>query len=458
MVFAVVLLVFAAFAIAITIRPINIIALGISVYVFEQWAQGNSAYFAVHSTFINLAFGALALYSLICVVLRGRNPVAPLTPTMWAVMALFGLAAVSCMWSLDRSLSFFLFKYHLPYIVTFVGIVPLILQDRDDLRHAFMMTLGFGTLVGLMVLVGTHLHAWGRTVQVAEGAAVMHRSGRVITRLAPLAVAEFGGQLLIIAMLMNFRGVARIWQFLRWAIVPLGLILIYRSGSRGQLIAALLAIVMFLTFSRGTKQITGWIAASVSTLLIIGATAWTFLGYASGNARWDIDKMQTQFTSTRLQFSVKLLDYWVDSSPINWIFGLGSSSSYDNRILGGYCHVTVVEVLAELGFVGLIVLVTYGALVGRDIIRLYVMTKNSDVDRGVAVVISALFTFAVILSFKQGSLLTNTFLFSSGLMISRHAAIMEVALRREHAREIGQKWRAYYAQLHQAYGHASPQA
>jgi hypothetical protein len=458
MVYAIVLLVFVGFAIAITMRPINIIALAMSVYVFEQWAQANSPFFATHASLVNYAFGVLSLYALACVALRGRNPLTPATSAMWVYLALICYATVSCLWALDRGLSFFLWKYHIPYVITFVGIVPLTIQDRDDLRHAFTMSLAFGTVVGVMLLAGTQVHAWGRTVEVTHGAAVVDpRTGKSMTRLAPLAVGDLGGQLAIIAMLMNYRGLARVWQYLRWAIVPLALAMIYRSGSRGQLIATILAVVMFLAFSRGTKQITGWIAAGVSTLLILGASVWAFLGYAANSGRWDLDKMQAQFTSTRLEYSFKLLDYWVNSTPVNWLFGLGSSSSYDPRIIGAYCHITVVEVLAELGFVGLLMFSAWGFLVGRDILRLYIMTQKSDVDRGVAVVISALFVYAVILSFKQGSFLTNTFLFSSGLMLCRHAAIMQVALRRESALERQQRWQAYYARLHKLYGQPSPQ-
>ena len=136
----------------------------------------------------------------------------------------------------------------------------------------------FGTIVMLLLLTGTHIHAWGRTIEVAGGAGVVDRVGELRTRLAPLAVAELGGQMLIIAVLMNFRGLGRIWQQLRWVIVVLALAIIYRSGSRGQLIAAMMSIVMFIIFSRGTKKAFGWVAAAVSTFLILGVAAWSFLG------------------------------------------------------------------------------------------------------------------------------------------------------------------------------------
>jgi hypothetical protein len=306
-------------------------------------------------------------------------------------------------------------------------------------------------------LADTQIHAYGRTIEVAQGTAVRDRVGELRTRLAPLAVAELAGQLSIIAVLMNFRGVGRVWQYLRWAVVILALALIYRSGSRGQLIAALLSIMMFVTFSRGTQRVFGWIAAAVSTVMVLGMSAWSFLSYADQGGRWDLTNMETNFATTRLEYCAILLRYWSESSPMNWLFGLGSSASYDTRILGRYCHVTVVEVLAELGFVGIVLLVAYMFLVGRDLLRLYRLTKDSDVDRGVTVALAALFTYALILSFKQGSFLTNTYMFSFGLMISRQAAVIRVAHQKEHVRALQRRWSAYYGQLRQAYGQASPQ-
>jgi hypothetical protein len=455
MVFAIVLLVFAGFVLAITVRPANIIAVAIAVYAFEQWAQANSSFFTTNASYVNLGFGILCLYAMLCVVMRGRNPLNPLTGAMWTWMAMFGLAAISCLWSLDRDLSLFLFRYNLPYVVTFVGMVPLVIQDRDDLQQALMTTLIFGSIVMVLLLLGTQIHAYGRTIEIAPGTGVRDRVGQLRTRLAPLAIAELAGHLAIIAVLMNFRGVGRIWQYLRWFVVVLALALIYRSGSRGQLIAALIAILAFITFSRGTKRVFGWVAASVSAMMVLGMTTWSFFSYADQGGRWDLSKMETNFAHTRLEYSAILLKYWAESSPMHWVFGLGSSASYDNRILGRYCHVTVVEVLAELGFVGFILLIAFSVLVGRDMLRLYRATRDSDVDRGVSVALMAIFLYGVILSFKQGSFLTNTYAFSFGLMISRQAAVMRTAQQREQMRALRERWAAYYARFGQAYGQTS---
>ena len=114
--------------------------------------------------------------------------------------------------------------------------------------------------------------------------------------------------------------------------------------------------------------------------------------------------------------------------------------------------------LAELGFVGITLLALFALLVGRDIVRLYRLTVDSDVDRGSTVALCGLFLYAIILSFKQGSFLTNTNLFCFGLLISRQAAIMRVAVQRDQARDMRRRWAAYYARLSQSYGQTSPQS
>ena len=201
MVFAAVILIFVGFAVALMWRPATIIALGFSIYAFEQWAQANSTFFGANASFINFGFGILTLWALANIVTRGTNPLNPTTNAFWLWLALFCYAGISCLWSLDRDLSMFLFKYHFPYMVTFAGLLPLVITRSDDVYKSFLATLIFGTGVMLLLLINTKVHAWGRTI---ETTGIVDRVGQTRTRLSPLAIAEFAGNMLIIAVLMNF--------------------------------------------------------------------------------------------------------------------------------------------------------------------------------------------------------------------------------------------------------------
>jgi hypothetical protein len=69
---------------------------------------------------------------------------------------------------------------------------------------------------------------------------------------------------------------------------------------------------------------------------------------------------------------------------------------------------------------------------------------------------TALFLFGVILSLKQGSFLMNTYVFMFGLMISRHAVVVQRASALERARQRQRWWSSYYHRLELGYAATSP--
>lgn len=135
--------------------------------------------------------------------------------------------------------------------------------------------------------------------------------------------------------------------------------------------------------------------------------------------------MQASYAATRLEMCSRLFDAWIDSSPLQLIFGLGSAASYDPEINGIYPHVQVVELLCELGIVGLF----FGLLIGcftflaaRTCLRL---TSGDPVLRSVAVGFISLVLLSFVLSFKQGSLLTNYALFYDVIIVGRFAQVLQ---------------------------------
>lgn len=448
MVFLIVMLTFVVFAVAIMWRPATVMAFAVCVYPFEQWAQANVSYFAQNSAVINYGLGLLTLFALACVVMRGKNPLNPTTSAMWVWLVLYIYAGISCLWAIDRETSLFLYRYHAPYIITFVALLPLVIQKPDDVRTGLIATLAFGSFVMLLLMFDTGIHAWGRTIEVEHGTGVVDRTGQSRTRLAPLSVAETAGQLVIIATLMNFVGLNRVWQFARWGIVFLALALIYRSGSRGQFIAAALSVMVFIVPSRGLFRMKGIATALISVIVLLGVSVYAFTSFADTSGRWSLDRMSETMQATRFDYCVTLLSYWSESSPVNWLFGLGSSASYDNRILGFYCHVVPVEVLAELGVIGFSLLLAFILLVCRDGFRLYKSTKKSDVDRGTAIALCGLFLFQFILMFKERSFLSHTFTLGCGLMICRYCAVVSAFKKREQSLAM-KRWLWRQTQLRQ---------
>ena len=61
------------------------------------------------------------------------------------------------------------------------------------MRFALKLTLFFGVFVMLLLLFGTQIHAWGRTIEVEEGLGVVDRVGRQKTRSGAAGGGRHGG-------------------------------------------------------------------------------------------------------------------------------------------------------------------------------------------------------------------------------------------------------------------------
>ena len=114
-----------------------------------------------------------------------------------------------------------------------------------------------------------------------------------------------------------------------------------------------------------------------------------------------------------------VLREWASGSPFTWIFGLGSSASFSDTLLGGYPHLVAAEALAELGVIGFSLLMTIWVLTAKNLWKLGRRLAEFPEERGLVAVLGALFLFELVLTFKQGSLLGNYFSFGFAMMIGR---------------------------------------
>lgn len=430
----IVLLIFAVLAVAICYRPAYVLALAFCVYGFEQWAQVSSPIFATHASLINFAFGGLSLLALVVVITKGKNPLDPIAIGQVVLALLFVYSAASCLWSIDSNVSTFLFKYHVPYIGVFVFLLPTIVSSSEDIRAGLISALALGTVTMLLLLLTTSTSETGRGIEVDHQSTVVRdRANQERAELAPLAVAEMAGTLAIIAVLLNYSGAGRVWAILRWGVVFLAMVLIVRSGSRGQLIA-LVVLPLFFGTSRGYGRAAN-VAVAVCLLGIgVFAALWVLSGANELIAgRFETAKMVSQFEESRVVMCSNLLEEWMASSPIRWLFGLGSSASFE--VIGVYPHVMVVEVLAELGFVGLAILLASLMMAGKSWLRLAYACEDDKLQRGVVAALGAILTYFLLLSFKQGMLLGHTTLFMSAMIISRYDAIVAREKSRETSRQ-----------------------
>lgn len=412
---------------AVVWRPSIAIATTICVYSFEQWAQANSSFFGQHGTFLNFFVGLINVAALASVIIRGHKPWNTIPLVTWVVMALYMLAGISCYWAPSAANSLSIFLDSLPYIITIAFMSPLLITDSKDAKIALAATCVIGGIVLVLLLFGTRVHAWGRTIEFDSGV-VSARTGKLMSRGNPLAIAATAGHVIIIATLLRLTGAVRIVSWLKWAIVGVGIILIYKSGSRGQLIALFAALGIFVGIRYQLSRFRGILAVTVASAVVVILSSIFYLNFAD-QERWSLEEMTTNFQSTRVEMCSEVLDEWLSAAPIFFLIGLGSSASFD--IIGNYPHVVPIEVLCELGFIGLFLLLSFYALVIRSVFRLWIALKNLPTERGTLAVLGALFVYEFLLTLKQGNLLHNSYIYMFAIAVCRYDLLVVHELKKQ---------------------------
>ena len=430
-------------------HPSVMVAAAICVFGFEQWAQVKMPFFVINAQLLNIYVGVLTLVGVGTVALRGHNPLDPFPRGVIMVYALYIYAYVSIVWSVNWQQSLVIMGAYGPYIASSVFLAPLLVYREDQYKKAFLLTVFMGTVIMFLLITGTKTHDWGRTIVLEHGVKVLDKGGELTDRLSPLAIAEMGGQIALIVLLMNFTGIEKIWSLARYVIVAAGLFLIIRSGSRGQLLAIFAVAVTFFGASR-SKSKAGHAVKTVVPLVLLGVLIFATFTALDAFRRWDVGKMTAEFQSTRFDMSVTLLGHWFTSSPARWIFGLGGAASWDASILGAYCHIQPVEVLAEFGVVGFALYVAIIVQVLRSWLNTVGMYKNDPSKRGIAVAIAALFAFSFILSLKQGSFIGTPMFGFTAIMLFRYESLALKHKAKEESQQAAY-WQWYQYQQQMAY-------
>lgn len=417
MLVALFLIAYIVLLVLVVLRPP--IALGPIVCMFgaEQFLFANVSFFRSNAAIVNYAVGVLVLAGLLSNTMRGGKIAFYWPPIGWLILLLHGYYAVSFFWSISPEWTISNLTFMAPYTLTISFSLPLLFRDLKDVRLGLMVTVFMALILSVLLLGTTQIHKFGRTIEFA-GEISGSRFSDFGGRGNPLAIADLGAALSLIAVLLRWPKGNKLWQWLKWLAVFTGSALVLRSGSRGQFVGMIVAVAAFYKFSRPKTNVqilvTGLISAVAFGLII--AFAMNQFAVDQGS-RFDVSTFGEAYSNTRVELCSTLLKEWIASSPLNWVFGLGAAASWG--IQGIYPHVVPVEVLCELGvlgFAGYIILIGFAS---TSLYRLGKMTKNSGIDRSTVAVMAALFVFNFLMSLKQGSFLFFYHMFFVAIMTAR---------------------------------------
>eukprot|EP00752_Nemacystus_decipiens_P013746 g12199.t1 len=308
------------------------------LFGFEQWLQTQQGIFLRYSFLSNVGLACLVVLGLVMAGLRQRLHLVEYPKVGYLVIALLAFSLLSYLWTPDRPA--FVTRWVLagPYLLTIVLMMPLLVRDWRDMQTALYATLVLGTLTLLLLAFD---------VEWTHRGVALDRDQKG----SALGVASLAGYVALIALLINFTGVARVWQFARWGVFLLGLYIAIRSGSRGQAIAMVFAAIVFLPMSRRFASLKGFFT-TVITVAVIGTIVAIAQSIWANKRRWDLSEMTDVYGETRIEMISTVLSNWFNAGPLNWVIGLGNSSSFAEDSIGRYPHVVLGEVLAEEGFIG----------------------------------------------------------------------------------------------------------
>ena len=404
--------------VAVILRPPAALAGIFCVFGLKQWAQGTMVFFVQHGAIPNLCIGLLLILGLTVKLLRGERVFSPYPGVGWSTLMLYAYAGLTLLWTLDQNKSVELLLQALPYIVTMVALAPLLISKREDLRPVALTLLVFGGLLAVLILVQAH---WFNRRIVMAGASFESDAAN------PLAMAQLGGYLMLASILLHFRSLRLFGWLLRLGLTGLGLMLIIKSGSRGQFLGLLAVLILFLPLRQRINDPVKFVGFLVSFLIVAGLALWLQSGFTTEVAtgqRWTSDKMVTDMAG-RFHNLGTLFSVWSIDSLGKLVFGLGNSASYAIRQMGIYPHFVPGEVLAEEGLPGILLYLSLVAGSLGNIRRAYALVRDKAEDRAAMALFGAILTYEFLLSLKQGSLISNTFFFGMVIVLGRIRRIYE---------------------------------
>ena len=396
-------------------KPVVAFAAVLCLYGLKQWSQNSSSFFASDRTLMNFAVALLVAVGLLRAWRKNLDP-GTVGSVWWLGVALYGYAFITLAWCPDLPDALTQWSLQIPYVLMIAVAAPLLIKTTDDMYLAANWTLWIGGGICVLALI---FGKWGLRGLLVNGDFLRSETN-------PLAIASLGGTLCVIAMVSMMAPMSWTKKTLLAAVALIGIAVILRSGSRGQLIAAVIGALAGMPMAAKKRSIGAWVTMVIVVFIVMQAGWWIWDQLGVDSARWS-GKRTSEDAEGRLLMATTLLSA-ASHDPVKLVIGLGNSSAF--HYVGFYPHIALLEIIAEEGIVGCAVYFSMLVLTVRNVIMLDRKARsvgNHDAGRVIAV-LAALFIFEWVLTFKQGTLLSSVYVVAYAAIISAlHKQLANVA-------------------------------
>ena len=402
-------------------NPAAAYAAVLCLFGIKQWGQSTTQMFSQHlPTFVNYVVGIIVL---ICAARQWKNDqgFSKRYGTVWVLIAcLYFYAYLSSLWAplpiMNSRIVVMQWIAWFPYVLTIAIFSPFLINKIDDVINFAKWTIYIG---GLTCALALFFGRWGYRGLLIEGIS----RADVWNETNPLAMATLGGTVAICGFLMSLHEEVRLRKYLFLLVIPIGVAVIIRSGSRGQLVSLFLALLIgipaLLKRSSGAGVRNLIIGLGVVVLLTDIIFTQGLIGgdYQVMASRWSLAET-TEAASGRIDMLKVLLDK-AGGNIFTVIAGIGNSGSF--ALFDIYTHIAPLEIFAEEGLIGFSIYVAILILTFINFRKL-MKASNNMLDRRLHQALSVLwilFLFEFFLSAKQGTLLSSIYVFAYAAMLDR---------------------------------------
>lgn len=402
-------------------RPAIGLAILGCIQVLDFWGQLSSPWLAENGKFTNLFMVGVIAVGLLRAQQFTHEKIHGIPWVQVLVICFWMEAGISVYWSPAFTQGVGEWGKYLPYMILHACLAPLLLRRPIDLQHGLSAVLVLGAI--LAILVDAFVR-WDHRFVVS-----FYNPNEKFWNA--LAFAQMAGYVTIAAVLLNHRK-SWLWGILKGVAIASCVILVVKSETRGQFVLMATLPIIFLPMSRPLRSLKTYVSGVLLVACLASASLFAYESFTHQDERWSSGRFQSD-GELRVMMADKLLHHWLDASsgdPAVLILGLGNSASFSKRINGFYPHMVVPEILGEEGLMGLALFFLAVWMSVRTTRNAYHLAKEDPIQRGILATLAACFTFAFILSFKQGSMANSSAeLFSFAILIERQTRLLISAER-----------------------------
>lgn len=394
-------------ALVVLARPHLAFVLLMVMFPLKQLLQTYIPFVANYPVSVNIAIGLLVLFATLTRFMRRELVDSGYLNRVTVLVAiLYFLWLVGIVYSPSRDVMWTYIE-RLPTDALYLGLLlffmPLLVQDVFEFRRALYGLMLVGSLICVLIMVNPASVYWSGRLVLDLG---MLATGRDIGNA--LATASLGAMTALVAALIRPAHPSFMITALRIGAFIAGMGMAIGSDSRGQVLAAAIVGIIFFPMSRKLANPKQFFVVIIGFIVLVAGLLMVFQMFVSdvNRERWNpIDMLVS--TTMRLEMVWRLFEYYL-SSPMHWLFGLGTgayaSISLDTTVARDYVHNIAAEVLCEHGLVGAALFIAMIIILFKQGRRLWSMYSDDPVMRSTIALLAAICVFTLLESLKQGSM------------------------------------------------------